>query len=146
MISKPAIDFNKEILFGEVGAIIGAPTTGFIVSRLTSSANLIASLSVAGAIIGAAIFWLAMRAYDKRRQGHLTMKLARDIEYFTPAAFILASVIYYPSLFYFSKYLLLHEYKAVTSVALSQVSAFILFLIAINIYRYFLFRLFGKRL
>ncbi len=146
-LSKGAINFNKELLFGEIGAIIGAQIFGYISSLITSSTSIISSLVVAGAIMGAALFFLSLRAYHKSRKGKLSkIKFAQDLLYFTPIAFILTLIVYYPSLFFLSNYFLTNEYHVIFSTFISQISAFILFLIAINFYRYILLKTIKKEL
>ncbi len=147
VISKEAFDFNKELLFGEVGALIGAQTFSYIASHLTDSVNLISYSTVLGAILAAALFWVSIRVYDEKKRKELSRKkFTEDLAYFTPVAFILTSIIYYPSLFFISRYFLEHKDKVVYSVFLSQLIAFSLFLIAINIYRHILLKWFGKKL
>lgn len=146
-LSKEVIDFNKELLFGEVGAMIGAQIFSYIASHLTISASLISYSSVLGAISVAALFWVSIRVYDKKKRKELSRKkFTEDLAYFTPVAFILTSIIYYPSLFFISRYFLEHKDKVIYSVLLSQLIAFSLFLIAINIYRHILLKWFGKKL
>jgi hypothetical protein len=146
-MDRSAFDFNKEILFGELGALISAPLISYIVSRFTDVPKIISSFAVGGAIFGACAFWLLMRAYDEKSRKELSVKhMASDIEYFTPGAFILALLIYYPSLYLVSKHFLTEDYRVLISVILSQVIAFLLFLIAVNIYRYFIWKYFGKKL
>jgi len=140
-------NFNKQILFGELGALISTPLISFIVSRFTSTPNIISSFAVGGAIFGACVFWLLMRVYDEKTTKGIPVKhIASDISYFTPGAFALAMLVYYPSLYLGSKYLLVGDYGVLSSVILSQAIAFSLFLIAVNIYRYFIWKYFGKKL
>src|SRR3989344_1380157 len=146
-ISKGLYHFNKEILFGEVGAILGSQIFGYISSLFTLSPNIISALVVAGAITGAAIFFLSTRAYHKSRKGELsTRKFAEDLLYFTPVAFILTLLVYYPTLYLLSNYFLNNNYQVIFSTFISQLIAFALFLIAINIYREILIRKFKKEL
>jgi len=146
-MERSTFDFNKEILFGELGALISAPLISYIVSRFTDAPKIISSFAVGGAIFGACVFWLLMRAYDEKTRKELSVKhLESDISYFTPGAFILAMLVYYPSLFLISKHLLTQDYRIISSVILSQFVAFSLYLIAVNIYRYFIWKYFGKKL
>ena len=146
-MGKAIFDFNKQILFAEIGAFAGAPLFATFASYLTNSNDFIAYLSVIGAIVGSVILWIATRVYDKRRAGAYALNsLAKDIMYFTPAAFILAMSIYYPSIFYLSRYLFSETGMILSSVIVSQSIAFIAFLTAMNIYRYGLILLVGKHL
>ena len=146
-MKRSTFDFNKEILFGELGALLCVPLVSYIVSRFTSASGVISSFAVGGAIFGACAFWLLMRAYDEKRRKELSVKhLASDIEYFTPGALALALLVYYPTLFLISEHLLTQDYEVLTSVILSQFVAFSLFLVAVNLYRYFIWKIFRKKL
>ena len=139
--NKPLVNFNKEILCGEIGALISAPIIGFLASLFTKNISYISSAAVLGSLAGASLFWILMRAYDEKRMHVFTMQhLATDIGYFTPGAFLLALVVYYPSLFLMSRHLLTQDYRVVSSVILSQAIAFTLYLVAMNIYRYLLWK------
>lgn len=142
---RNTLNFNKEIFFGEVGALIGTPSVSYLVSLFTSVPKDISYAAVIGGLIGQAIFWLSMRAYDKRVDKKLSAKsLGEDIIYFTPVAFLIAISVYYPTLFFTSEYLLNDQYKVVYAVISSQILAFSFFLVLINIYRYFLAKVYGK--
>jgi uncharacterized membrane protein YeaQ/YmgE (transglycosylase-associated protein family) len=146
-VSKSTFDFNKEIVFGEIGALVSAPLTASIVSKYTSVNNIISASAVFGAILGASVFWLIMRIYDEKRNKIFSVKgLERDIVNFTPAAFLLTLLVYYPVLFLLSKHLLTEAYKLTFSVFISQLVAFSLFLISINIYRYMIRKYYGTQL
>lgn len=146
-ITKETINFNKEILFGEFGAIVGIQTVSFISSRVNYSVNLLSYMVVIGAIVGASLFWFLMRLYDKTRKTKYPEKnIIEDIEYYAPAAFVLTSIFYYPTLFFATKYFLEHNRMVEYSATISQIIAFGLFLIGINIYRYVLNKYYGKSL
>jgi len=146
MMKRLTFDFNKEIFLGEIGALAGAPLVSFIVSRFTNVLTIISFSGVAGATLGAGIFWVLMRAYDKNTRKELSLKnLASDISYFTPGAFILA-LLASAGLFFISRHLLNQDSGVLSSVAFSQLITFIFFLIGINIYRYFILKYFGKKL
>ena len=141
------LDFNKEIIFGEIGALIAIPIMAYLASKVTDSAFILSALAVAGSIIGASAFWIFMRVYDEKKVHIFSMHhLVKDIEYFTPAAFLLTVLVYYPIIFFFSEYLLNRSYYAVYSVVISQAIAFTLFLAAINLYRYSLWKITGEKL
>lgn len=144
-ISRDAIDFNKEILFGEIGALIGAQLVSHISKGMAASDRTISFFVVIGSIIGAAIFWLATRIYDQERDHEFTTKgLMNDIAYFTPVAFILTLILYYPTLYFFSEYLLSHYTGLAILVIMAQSIAFLLLLAGLNFYRYLLFKYKGK--
>lgn len=143
--AKSFIDFNKELFCGEVGAIISAPLFAYIASKFNYSPGMISTFAVGGAIFGAAVFWLGTRIYDKKRGHEFSAKgMANDIAYFTPVAFLITLALYYPTLFFLSKKLLTYSGGIVSSVFLSQIIAFSLFLVAINVYRMILATFFRK--
>ena len=47
-MKEATIDFNKELLFGEIGSVICAPLVALIVSRVTSAAGTISTSAVVG--------------------------------------------------------------------------------------------------
>ncbi len=146
MVSQSAVNFNKELLLAEAGAILGAPIAGLILSHLTTSVNKISSFAVLGAILGSTLFWVLVRIHDKRKNGYSPLKFAEDIAYFTPVAFVISLLTYYPAIFIISKHMLLSNFRPVFSVLCSQMIAFLIFLLAMNIYRYALLKLIGKEL
>lgn len=140
-------DFNKELIFGEAGAILGAPLAASIASKYTAVAGDISSVAVVGAVVGAAICFLGMRIFDEKRNKNLSIKdLAGDLAYFTPVAFVLTLLVYYPLLFFISRHFLAQGDRVVYTILGSQLVAFAYFLLAINIYRALLIRYVGKRL
>jgi hypothetical protein len=139
-MDKRVIDFNKEILFGEFGALISAPIAAFIISQFTKSASFISAIAVLGSLAGASLFWIAMRAYDENRR-HEISHLATDVGYFTPAAFLTTLLFYYPTLFLLSRHLINQDYRIMSSVVLSQFLAFSMFLIVINLYHHYLWKI-----
>jgi len=147
MVTKNTINFNKEILFGEVGAIVGIQISSYILSKMDYSINLLSYIIVISAIVGASLFWFAMRVYDKTRKNKYPEKnIIEDIAYYAPAAFILTSLFYYPTLFFATKYFLEHNRMIEYSATISQIIAFGLFLVGINIYRYVLGKYYKKEL
>jgi hypothetical protein len=146
-LQKTTLEFNREILFGECGALLAANPAAWIVSRFTTSAAVISSSAVAGTLLGGGLFWLCARIYDKSRTGKFDSKaLASDIGYFTPAAIILGLIVYDPAIYLASSHLLSRGEQVVTSVLAGQIVAFALFLACMNIYRLALLRLKGKNL
>lgn len=146
-ISKNLINFNKEILFGEIGAIVGIQIVDYIFSKMNYPANLFSYIIVMGAIVGASLFWFIMRIYDKtRKDKYPEKKIIEDISYYAPAAFILTSIFYYPTLFFATKYFLEHNRRVELSSTFAQIIAFGLFLLGINIYRYILNKYYHKTL
>ena len=147
LINRRLIDFNKEVLFGEVGGIIGAPLVGFLASIFSARPGILASFTLVGSITGAAILWLSARIYDrKKRKQFSVLKLGEDIAFYTPVAFTIAFFVCYPSIFLISRFLLRKGLPVVVSSASAEFSAFLMFLIAINIYRFLLIIFFDKSL
>jgi uncharacterized membrane protein YeaQ/YmgE (transglycosylase-associated protein family) len=147
--SEDFINFNKEIIFGEFGAVAGAQIASYLVSNSTNSASTISTSAVIGSIIGASLFWVATRIYDKiktSRRGFSSKRFVEDMAYFTPVAFILTSLIYYPSLYYFSEYLIKNSGHVTIPIFFSQAGAFLLLLIALNFYKYLLYKYTGREL
>lgn len=146
-MDKRVFDFNKEIVFGELGALISIPIITYVVSLLSRNATLISSAAVIGSIAGASFFWILMRAYDDKRRHELSFQsLAADIGYFTPAAFISTLFVYYPVLFFVSRYLIIQKDIIFSSVMIAQVLAFSLFMLVMNFYHHYLYRLTGTDL
>jgi hypothetical protein len=145
-LQKTTLDFNRESLFGECGALLTANPTAMVVAHFTRNSSLISCSAVAGTLMGGALFWLTARIYDKKKRKEFdTRALASDIGYFTPAAIILGFVVYDPSIYFTSHHLLMGGDKVLISVLIGQVVAFSLFLACMNVYRIILLR-FGKRL
>jgi hypothetical protein len=146
-LQKTTLEFNREILFGECGALLAANPTAWVVSRFTGNAAVIAGSAVAGTLIGGGLFWLCARIYDKTRSGKFDRKaLAIDIGYFTPAAIVLGLVVYDPAIYLASHHLLASGDRVVASVLAGQLLAFTLFLACMNLYRLALLRFGGKSL
>ena len=147
MISRSFLNFNKEILFGEIGTLIGIQIVDIISFAFKVKVRLIPYLTVLGAIVFGSLFWLFTRVYDKSKEGRYTIKkLLQDMEYFTPASAILTFLIYYPTLFFGTKYFLRHNRRLEFSTITSQLIAFLLFITAINVYRYVLLKVTKKKL
>mgnify|MGYP001581776519 FL=1 len=88
-----------------------------------------------------------MRIYHKVNGADFSSrKFLTDLAYFTPVAILLTLIIYYPALFFLSNNFLVYKNEVISSVLVSQLVAFLLFLFAINIYRLILIRFFGKTL
>ncbi len=146
-ISRAALNFNKEILFGELGAIAGAQVFGYISSESGSHHSLTTILVVAGAMVGSAIFYLISRFYHQKKTKVFSIKKFRtDLLFFTPVALTLTIGIYYPSLYLFEKYFLENIHAVIFSTFLAQTLAFVFFLAGINIYRIILIKSFKRKL
>lgn len=139
-------NFNKEILFGELGSLFAAPTISSLISQVSSNAKIISLSAVFGAIIGASLFWLVMRVYDRKKRNELTITdMTNDFIYLTPGASMLTVLVYYPTLYSLALDKITSGNLGVpVSVIISQAVAFSAFLIAINIYRLVLKRFFNR--
>jgi hypothetical protein len=146
-LQKTTLDFNREILFGECGALLAANPTAWVVSRFTGNPSVISFSAVLGTLAGGGLFWLCARIYDKTRRGKFDRAaLASDIGYFTPAAIILGLVVYDPAIYFASHHLLSNGDRVIASVLAGQLVAFTLFLGCMNLYRLALLRFGGKSL
>jgi hypothetical protein len=134
-----AWDFNKEIICGEIGALLGAYVAGLTTAHLSRSSALISAMLIPGTLLGGTVFWLTARIIHQRgRQAWSVRMLARDISYFTPAAAVLGFVIYDPTIFVASHFLLNRGAGIVLAIAGGECAAFALFLSAMNGYRFLL--------
>jgi hypothetical protein len=146
-MQQSTLDFNREILIGECGALLAANPTATLVSQFTRNASVISFSAVAGTLLGGSLFWLAARVYDMVKRKHFDAKaLASDVGYFTPAAVMLGFLVYDPSIYFTSHHLLREGDRVEYSVIVGQVAAFTLFLGCMNIYRLLLLRIRGKSL
>ena len=147
MKKSPFLDFNKQIVVGEIGSLIGAPLAGTLCSLFTQNPNTISGFTVAGSLIGASLFWLITRILDeKRKKQFSTKKLFGDIAFYTPAAVTLVFLVYQPTLFFLTKTFLNSKMFVTLAVILSQIIAFMLFLVLINIYRIVIKKYFKREL
>jgi hypothetical protein len=134
-------EFNQEIIFGEIGAVLGAYAAALIATRLTHRFGLISATLIPGTLLGGTIFWLAARiAHQRERRNWSVRVLARDIGYFTPAAATLGFVVYDPAIYLASHFLLVRGAGVILAVAGGEITAFTLFLASMNAYRLILAR------
>lgn len=146
-MEQSTFEFNQEIFYGEIGAWIGAPLIAFLASKFLTSNAAVSISAVLGSVIGGALFWISTRIYHhKQKSKFKPSRLANDILYFTPIAAFLGWTIYNPTVYSISHYLLNRGDKVIFSVVTSQLIAFILFLIGINLYRFWLHKFSKKRL
>ncbi len=148
-ISRSAVNFNRQMIFAESGSFVCTPLAAHIFSRFTSAPNYISFGAILGGIVGSSFMFVATRIRDKRKfddKNYASRELIGDLAYITPAAFILAVIVYYPFVFYASRYLLLQDFRATVSALAGQLGAFILIAICLNIYRLILKKKFGKEL
>ena len=131
-----AWDFNKEIIFGEIGSLLGAYVAALATARLTHRSAVISAMLIPGTLLGGTVFWLVARIAHQHARSNWSLRvLARDVSYFTPAAALLGLLIYDPAIFLSSHFLLERGAGVVLSVAGGQLTAFSLFLASMNVYR-----------
>jgi hypothetical protein len=140
-------DFNKEIFFGEAGAILGAALISTIASHFTDSGKIIAQFAVLGSIIGGSSLFLLKKIRNKiRRKEPILKSILRDLEYFTPAAAVIGFGICYPTLYSVAKFLVKMGWHTYLAGAVAEVCAFSVFIILVNLYRVGLIKWFKKNL
>jgi hypothetical protein len=146
-MQKSTIAFNRELIFGEVGALILVNPVASVTARFTRDAGVISGSAVAGTLAGGALFWLAARIYDTTRDRAFDAKrLAGDIGYFTPAALVFGFGVYDPAIYLISRRLLVDGDRVTPAVFVAQAAAFLLFLACMNLYRLVLLRVKGRQL
>ncbi len=140
-------DFNKEIFYGELGAILGAAIITAIASSLTGNQKIVAQFAVVGSIFGGGLLFLLKKIRNKiRRHEPIFKSILMDLEYFTPAAALIGFGVAYPILYYIAKFLISTGFHSYTAGALAEICAFSAFLILINIYRLGLIKFFKKNI
>jgi hypothetical protein len=138
-------NFNRELLVGELGALLLANPVAALAAHFTASPGIISGAAVGGTLAGGGLFWLGARIYDQGRNLD-RKKLAADIAYFTPAALVLGFGVYDPAIYLTSRHLLRAGDRVFPAVLFAQAVAFGLFLAAMNLYRLILRRTVGRRL
>lgn len=115
--------------------------------RFTARPGLIAASAVLATLLGGALFWLAARIYDRRREARPGFaQITNDVSWFTPAAIIFGLLVYDPSIYFATHTLLVQGDDVPSAVIAGQAIAFALFLASMNIYRLVLRRLKGIEL
>jgi uncharacterized protein YacL len=142
---KNFIEFNKEIFYGEIGAILGAALVSTLASHFTMSRTIIAQFTVIGSMIGGSSLLLMKKIQNKiQRKEPIFRSIIRDLEYFTPAAALIGLCVGYPIVYYLAKFLVKGGWHPYSAGALAEVCAFIVFLVLINTYRLVLVRKFKR--
>ena len=146
-LNQRAINFNKEIFVGEIGALLFAPIFTLLASHIFRSPNLISFSALAGSLSGGCILWLATRIYDEKKYGNFSAgKFSRDIAFYTPVAFLISILISYPTVVIVTRFLFIKDHAPIFSSLAGELSGFLIFLILINTYRIILNRSFKKKL
>jgi hypothetical protein len=141
-------DFNKEVVYGEIGAVLGSAIASAITSHFFSSSRVrIAQFAVVGSILGGGLLFLLKKIKNKRRRGEPILKsIIHDLKYFTPAAAIIACFICYPTLYYLMKYFVKIGWQTFPAGAISELVSFCIFFCCVNLYRFTLSKLFHKNI
>jgi len=140
-------EFNKEIFFGEVGAILGAALASSITGHFTVSRAIIAQFAVVGSALGGSSLFLFEKIKNKiKRKENILKSTIKDLEFFTPAAAVIVFGISYPLLYNLAKFLIKIGWHHYLSGVVAEISAFLAFLILINLYRLVLVRKFKRDL
>jgi hypothetical protein len=141
------IDFNKQILFGETGALIGTPLAAYVAARFTTDPSVLSFSVVLGGLVAGSLAWLIVKIRDEKKRGaNSVFHLTGQIVLFSPAAFVVGLIVYQPTLFLVARRLIKGGERVLYSALISQFTAFSLFLVAINLYRIALHRYAGKRI
>ncbi len=145
--SKNLIDFNKQLLFGETGAAIGTPLAPLVAAHFTADPSIISFAAVVGGLVVGSLAWLIVKIRDeKKHDANSVLQLTSQIALFSPVAFIVGLMVYQPTLFLAARHLIKSGERVAYSALISQIAAFSLFLVAINLYRIALHRFAGKRI
>lgn len=140
-------DFNKEIFFGEAGAILGAALVSAITGHFTDNGKIIAQFAVVGSVLGGSTLFLLEKVKNKiRRKEPILKSIINDLKYFTPAAAIIGFGAAYPTLYNLAKFFVKIGWHPYISGAVAEVCAFTVFIILINIYRFGLIKFFKKNI
>ena len=146
-VRRSTYNFNRQILLGEIGALLLANVTAPTVSHFTRRAAVISASAVAATLIGGTLGWLTARIRDHVKEKSFTARsMAADISYFTPAALFFGFFVYDPAIYLVSHHLLTHGAGVWVSVIAGQIMAFSLFLLSLNLYRFSLIRFRGRAL
>ncbi len=144
---QSTLNFNREILIGECGALVLANIAAPAASQFTSNAAVISGTAVAATLVGGGLSWLAARIYDLKKQNTFNTKaIVSDIGYFTPGAVLLGLGVYDPAIYLLTHHLLIRGVSVGGAVIIGQTVAFALFLLALNAYRFLLIKVRGKEL
>ena len=140
-------DLNKEIISGEIGALLGSSLGAYLSFLISGNEKLIPTFTVIGSILGSTTFFLLTKIYNKRKRKEFSLKnLISDLIYYTPVAAPLRIFIGYPLLYFFTRYFVKNGIGAFYSGALGEFLSFWVFLFMINAYRFILYRFFKKKI
>ena len=93
-LSKRCVDYNKQLLFGKTGALVGTPLFPCVGSHLTADPAVISFCAVVGGLVTGSLFWLIVKISDEKKQGsHSVWRVGGQIAWFTPAAFVVGLMV-----------------------------------------------------
>ncbi len=138
-LDSRSIDFNKEILIGELGALIGAVLFGLEAFLLHKSPDFTSTLTIVGSTIGGSVSWWITRIHDERKRNEFSIKrLGKDLTFYTPVAFLITTFISYPAVFLVTHSISSRIHFSFLGSFVGELSGFTLFFVLMNGYRYFL--------
>ena len=145
-IRRRVVDFNREIVTGEIGALVCAPIFGLIGSFILRNPTFIALFTLFGSVMGGSVFWAVMRIHDQKKRNEFSIKrFASGVSIFTPVAFLISVAAVYPTVFLVTRAISKTNFHVYFLNSLAgEISGFMVFLILINGYRYVLERSFNK--
>ena len=147
MKNRRFFEFNKEIISGEIGALIGSSLGAYLSLLIGKNEELVPTFTVIGSIIGSSTFFLSTKIYHKKRRKELSFRnIFHDLMFYTPVAASLRIFMGYPLLYFFTQYFVRNGLNAFYSGALGEFLSFLIFLFLINIYRVILFKFFKKKI
>lgn len=147
MKDKRFLDFNREVISGEIGALLGSAFGSYLSFFISGNEKLIPSFSVVGSMLGSTTLYLSAKIYNKIKRKEFSFRnLVHDLIYYTPVAAPLRIFIGYPLLYFFTRYFVRNGIGAFYSGALGEFLSFLAFLLMINIYRLILAGVFKRRI
>jgi hypothetical protein len=146
-VKSSGLAFNKQIILGEIGALVVANLMALAASRFTASAAVVSASAVAGTLIGGTLVWIPTRVSDQIAARRFSWKgMACDIGCFTPAALALGFLVYEPCLYFTAHFLLVRGGRVEEAIVPAQLISFGLFLAGMNLYRTVLRKTGGRSL
>lgn len=144
-LDRRTIDFNKEILVGEIGALVGAVLLGFVAYFIHRNASIVSMLTLIGSVVGGSLSWWIARIGDEKRRNEFSIrKLGRDISLYTPVALLIALLISYPTVYIVTHAISMRTRFDFLGSLVGELAGFILFLALMNLYRYILKKKFNR--
>jgi len=147
MRNKRFVDFNKEIISGEIGAILGAALGGFVAVYIAHTRNTISFFVLLFSILSASTFFILTKIRNQKKEGIFSIKnIFKEIAYYSPVACLFGVFVGYPFLFLLTKHFLKVGFHPYSAGIISEFTVFLFFLFSINIYRFVLLRVFNREI